>query len=1290
VRELSTQSSAWLTSFVPRLWLALSDQVEKGTWSVLDTHGVVLVADIVSFTPLAIAHASQGRPGQATLSAVLDRCVALVAQETTLCGGEPVGFAGDAMFSLFTAADGSTAWDAARRCAGRILSAPPPVLADSAVRPPPRPMLRVGLAGGAVRLLCVRLETRSYVVMLGAPVIAAARTQAGARAGAMAVDPDHGPSFDLPPVGPLVDPAHQCGSEVIETLVPAPLMARGRAELSEWLAEIRPVTSLFAGLRRGESCLNEPEAIARAITVSDEVLRAHGSVIDRVVQDDKGTVFWATFGVFADEIADARADRAVGAGLALRSSLAREGVAVDVGIATGRAAVGAVGDSRRRVFTVAGPSVNLAARLMQSARGEILVDEATVRHCTMTAFSSAARLGLKGVSGDVTAYFASPRVDSSGSRRAGATAKSGEMIGRGEELAVLLRELEAIRRPGAARPPVALVGEPGVGKTTLLDAAIRHARERGIRTVSVACDAITRNSPFGALIGPSVVTSLMEQTGATFSLGAGRPEQVILDAAAASLSYTLGSAAAVLAVRDAHWIDEASLAVLEHVHRHRDRLLMILESRPGPAAQGEPVGDVLDRTNATRIRLDGLRADQVGMLVTRRLGVRAMSPDLVEALTRRTDGNPFFATQLAIALSELGYVVRRGDVAQLFRQPALDPSADIPTTIHDTLAGRIDKLDPNALLTLKVASVFGLTAEIDAIRAAHPVTGKEELLSALDRLVAADMISFGPDGTISFQHALYRDVTYSLLTQPQRTAAHTAAARWLEANRDPEDSLDLRAYHWTQADDRAHAMPLLARAARRSAELWPGHATIELVAAAERFAERGEQPVDALQRGEWNVLLGAAYRGAGELTKGDELILTGLAQMGLRVPISRSGKAGVLTREVCRQLVTRIAPARMIGRGSRNREQLTAAINAYRTLFIAAYQSDDPLQMGLVNTRILNLVEAAGLRAELSVQYGMAQLAAASIGARRTARHYRRLAGRAAAENRSGVNAAHATTYDAIYLIGEGRFVDAGRQLRTATSFYSRALAGSYIHDVVVSLVGYVEYFTGRFTEAMGSYRSVHDSGLRRGDPGMVAWGLNGQAMCCLARGHDEAVIELLARSRELPVERLGQIAWHTFDALASARLALVDRAWQAVEVAAPVLLAHNATVAVLQPEYSALAEAVLRLRDVSNGARRDRATRLGADVLRRFHRLQRRFPSAAPMYLIRSAEYRHAVGDDRSALRSYEHAARAGARLGMPLEAALGSLGAARLRNNTTRAAEARAALERLGVQAAPLTGAT
>lgn len=1256
-------SQAWLESFVPRLVLGIGDRIAPGGHLTTRTEGVVLMADIIGFTPTTAELSAQGRRGQAELSVMLDRSVARVADETRRCGGDVVSYAGDAVISVFSGAD---AWDVAQQCAERIL---------------PGGNMRVGLAAGEVSLLVMRLRSRAYSVLLGPPAVEAARAQAGARSGGVGVHDAGVGVGGAPPVVPGDSAGAGDRVELVRAFVPPPVLARHDAGHSEWLAEIRPITKLFVGLRAGEHPVGDPEQLVAAVEVVDAVLGDHGIALDALVYDDKGMTLTATIGARADSLAELRLDRAVLSGIALGPALRTSGVESDIGIATGQAIVGTFGQDSGRVFTVIGPRVNLAARLMQSAAGRVLVDDETAQRCREPFAFEELPLQLKGIDEPVIARIAHPpaaRLRPAAPVRRAAVVPDVPIVDRTDELAAIIdafQQMDHGRRPVA---PVAVIGEPGIGKTALLDAAAPPLeRDAGLRIAAIRGDPIARDYPFRPL-APLLDSSDRElreivaaESGAGAVLRAEDPEPAAVGVVSAALRDRLADGPTVLTIRDAQWVDAGTLAALEHAVAVPDGLRLLLECRRDDARPDSALGQFLGRTAAVRIELAGMEREYVHALAARWLGVKALSDDLVAVLSERAQGNPFFVQQLALTLPEHG-LVRRGDVAQLLSAPSVESSFDVPVTIHDVLASRIDALDPDAMLALKAASVLGLSFTFDALAAVHPrALSAAELSASLatlqrDGLVEPASTEASADHGYRFAHALYREVTYSLLTQPQRVAAHVAAAEWIERRGGSEDAVELLAHHWTQADVAERAVPYLSEAARRSAELWPGRNAIDLVLTAKQLAERDGLAIDALQRAGWDIVLGEAYRGAGELDRGNASLAAAVRGLGLAFPETTLSRGVALGRAIGSQAWTRVAPGARVGRLASERERALLARAAFEELFTAAFVEDDLLQMALVNLRILNLTEAAGLADLLPGQYAMAQLAAASGGARRIAQMYGRLAERAIPGG-SEMSVAQTNVYGANVLLGDGDFDGARRRLVEAKRFFE-AIHGSYIYDILDSLIGWADYFAGRLGDALASYRDVYASGVKRGDPGMVAWGLNGQALCALARGEDELALECLEGSRELPMAYIARTAWHSFSAVAHARLGSHDEAWAQLRSAEPLVLRRGSSVVFMSVHYECTAEAalILRARRWGTPADQEAIARLHRRVLTRASGLRHRLRTAQPGYLVARGDELALRGEPRGAALRYRRALDWAARLGMELHSGLAQARLDRLRHRT------------------------
>src|SRR5262249_48895505 len=133
------------------------------------------------------------------------------------------------------------------------------------------------------------------------------------------------------------------------------------------------------------------------------IYRYEGSV-NKLSVDDKGATLVAGFGLPPLSHEDDPA-RGVQAALAIESKLQELGVACAIGVITGRAFCGIVGGERRREYTIMGDVVNLAARLMQAAKGTVLCDAATYQASqARLAFDELPAIHVKGKSDAIAIY----------------------------------------------------------------------------------------------------------------------------------------------------------------------------------------------------------------------------------------------------------------------------------------------------------------------------------------------------------------------------------------------------------------------------------------------------------------------------------------------------------------------------------------------------------------------------------------------------------------------------------------------------------------------------------------------------------------------------------------------------------------------------------------------------------------------------------------------------------------------------------------------------------------------
>ena len=350
--------------------------------------------------------------------------------------------------------------------------------------------------------------------------------------------------------------------------------------------------------------------------------------------------------------------------------------------------------------------------------------------------------------------------------------------GRDEDCAALDRLLDAVR--GHESRTLILRGEPGVGKTALLDYAIGSAPDlRVLRAVGVESEmelafaslqqlCVPMLDRLGRLPGPQ-----QDALGVAFGLSGGQaPDQFLVGLAALSLLSDAAEERPLLcAVDDAQWLDEASALALGFVARRllADPVAIVFGTRePIPALRGLP-----------ELILDGVGDNDARLLLASAL-VGPLDERVNETIIAETRGNP-------LALLELPRTLTPAELAGGFALAEAQPLTD---RIQQSFLQRVQSLPTHCQRLL-------LTA------AAEPVGDVTLLWRAAERLgvgtdaiapaEAAGLIELG--ARVRFRHPLVRSAIYRAATPGDRREIHQALAEATDPDADP----DRRAWH------RAHA-----------------------------------------------------------------------------------------------------------------------------------------------------------------------------------------------------------------------------------------------------------------------------------------------------------------------------------------------------------------------------------------------------------------------------------------------------------------------------------------------------
>ena len=462
-----------------------------------------------------------------------------------------------------------------------------------------------------------------------------------------------------------------------------------------------------------------------------------------------------------------------------------------IGIETGSVVVDAAGE-------IYGDAPNIAARVQALAEPGTVVATAHVQRQIAGLFVAEERgaHNLKGVPEPVT-LFQLVRA-SGGGRRAGQRHLT-PLVGREEEIAMLMRRWERARQGDGQL--VLIVGEPGLGKSRLVEELHTRLRDTPHTWTEWSCSQLLQNTPlhpiaewgrqrFGVTDVPAEQRLVdLESSLAQVKLdptanapllaplldiplppeGAPPlpPEETRRRQLAALTNWVIAGARSqpiVLALEDVHWADPTTLDLLRGMAERGALapLLVLMTARP----EFRPPWGA--RSHHSMISLVPLDRQQVREMVAELSARHALSKEVVDGVTERAGGVPLFIEEVTRLLLERG---EQGGIQA------------IPPTLQQSLMARLDRLGP-AREVAQISAVIGRDFSYALLRA---TAGMEDapLQMALERLAEADILlvqGLPPESEYRFKHALIQDAAYDNLLKSRRQVLHRRVAEVLLDN----------------------------------------------------------------------------------------------------------------------------------------------------------------------------------------------------------------------------------------------------------------------------------------------------------------------------------------------------------------------------------------------------------------------------------------------------------------------------------------------------------------------------
>lgn len=664
------------------------------------------------------------------------------------------------------------------------------------------------------------------------------------------------------PLPPLPEPSPAVLDTIAAYIHPA-IAQRLREGQVSFINEHRKVTVLFVAFANLDYD-HDPEVgqkLQAYLSRVFETVQRYDGYVNKVDMGDKGSKYIVLFGApIAHENDPERALRCALELRALPDTVAR------IGVNSGYVFCGQVGAPERQEYTVMGDAVNLAARLMQAAApGQILVSDATHAAgggpCTWEALPP---LQVKGKTEPVGCHSLT------GVRRESRMQLQEPhyvlpMVGRVAELQQAEARLE--RAWHGQGQIVGITAEAGMGKSRLAAEIVHRAAERGLEGYAGEClshatttsyhvwrnllrglfaldpnesieqqaqhleTCLTAMDPVAALRAPLLGAALnlsLPENDVTGALEAKLRKTSLEALIVAYIRYRAEQTPLLLVLEDCHWIDPLSNDLLEAVGRAFNDIpaLLLVIYRP---AQREAIQPAITQfAHFTPIALEEFTAEEaaqlIGLKLNQWLGDAASAPPtLVERITARAQGNPFYIDEMINLIRD-----RHIDPTDAHALEALD----LPDSLHSLIISRIDRLSEAAKSVVKVASVIGRLFRARWLWGVYPALGTpEHVQEQLDQLSQLDITPLDkpePELEYLFKHIITREVAYESLAVATRTMLHEQIGLFIEREFpiEQEQYLDLLAYHYGRSDNAAKQRDYFARAGQAAQAAYANQSAI--------------------------------------------------------------------------------------------------------------------------------------------------------------------------------------------------------------------------------------------------------------------------------------------------------------------------------------------------------------------------------------------------------------------------------------------------------------------------------
>lgn len=1137
----------------------------------------VLFADISGFTALTERLAGRGAEGVETLTTILNAYFGRMINTIHSHGGDIIKFAGDACMAVWPAASEGELGRAVQQCA-QCAMAVQSSLRDFHAPDGTKLSLRVALGAGPVRFLQIGgMYGRWESVIAGNPlsqvgdcshlgepgeVVVSAEAWPYLAAGFSGDEVEHGvhrllASEQVAELSPLPMPVvDESKRDLLKRFIPAAIHHRIDAGQGVWLAELRRVTVLFINLPDMHARTELADAQQAMRTLQEALYRYEGSV-NKLSVDDKGVSLLAVFGLPPLSHNDDPL-RGLLAAMEIRDVLKERGWQYAIGVTSGRAFCGSIGNERRREYTIMGDIVNLSARLMQAAKNDILCDESTASSAREVKSESCPPLRLKGKANAVAAYRPIERME--GQEGDEEIAKQGYLVGRHEQQQLLEKTLA---RTAGGNSSVAIIeGDAGIGKTALSSWLRDRAADYPVARLRGFASAVDKSTPYyiwsailEQIFGLRGISDKQQRTDKVLGMLAYNPAyqklspllndilsinvpendvtvQLLGEARADNineiiievLKHVASEQPLLLIIDNAHWLDSASWSLLRLVARDVSPMFLLLITRPLAEPLPKTFRHLKSSPDTLQLSLGALDEGQTVELACSLFGAERIDGDITSLFREKSQGNPFFIEQIVSSLQETEAVQISDGVCQCASSVGDISSLNIPDTLEGLITERIDRLSVSQQLTLKAASVVGGRFNISMLLAIYPIKTDQEKLSQyledFQRLGFVHRTGDTDNGSYVFEQILVQEVAYNLMLFAQRQQLHGAIAGWYEKEH-PENLApyySLLMYHYNKVGNDEKDFEYSIKAGEQAIRGFANIEALEIFDKVMKLDDKLGSPTSGKQRAYWYKDMGEAHYALAEFNESRRCISEALALMNVVSP--RPGKDLIvsLLKEVWQQIMHRLYNSKYYGVDRDQAAVQLTVSSACERIAQIEYMNNDKPRVLYYALRALNVSERVGTSAELARSYANICVVAGMIPSKPLAELYYRLARETAARTNNLQSQAYVYMVTAMYRTTTAQWQDIRDSVEPGIEIAER-IGDRRRWDELMFTLAPATYRLGKHSISVGQYEELYQSGLRRGILQIQVWGLSGMLYSRIPSGD---VDDIVAKIEALPFNKLG------------------------------------------------------------------------------------------------------------------------------------------------------------------------